>query len=36
MILKGITEWLTSKRPQTTSVGEDVKKKESCALLVGM
>ena len=36
MILKGITEWLSSKRPQITSVGEGEKKKESCALLVGM
>ena len=27
--------WQLSKRPQSTSVGEDVEKREHCVLLVG-
>ena len=31
-----LSEWLSSKRPQTTNIDEDVEKREHCTLLVGM
>ena len=35
-ITSHLSEWPLSKRQQITSIGEDVEKRETCALLVGM
>lgn len=35
-ITSHLSEWRLSKRQETTSIGEDAKKREPCALPVGM